>query len=189
MGEEGSAIAKNYILPLINDPSFTGYHVPKEDLPKVRKDFGKAFEALKYDQFGYEFSVRENLSHIFLYLYEKLQPQTERTRSRDNDNARIRVMIDFIHRHYGEHLSLREIAEAADIGERECLRCFQKTIQLSPIQYVLKYRVTCGAELLLKNPGETISNIALQCGFDSASNFTKMFRRVYGCTPREYRRR
>ena len=45
-----------------------------------------------------------------------------------------------------------------------------------------------GAEMLLANPSGRISEIATHCGFDSASNFAKMFKRFYNCTPREYRK-
>lgn len=97
-------------------------------------------------------------------------------------------MLDYIHHHFEEDLTLREIARAADIGERECLRCFQRTIQLSPMQYLLKYRIMRGADLLLQNPSDSISEIASLCGFDSPSNFAKMFKRFYSTTPREYRK-
>ena len=82
---------------------------------------------------------------------------------------------------------LHYAAAAADISERECLRCFQKMLQISPIQYLLKYRVMQGAKMLLEDPAASISEAAVRCGFDSPSNFTKMFRRFYNCTPREYR--
>lgn len=80
-----------------------------------------------------------------------------------------------------------EEARAANIGERECLRCFQRTVRLSPMQYLLKYRVARGAEMLRAEPGCSVSQIAVACGFDSPSNFSKMFRRFYGLSPREYR--
>lgn len=84
---------------------------------------------------------------------------------------------------------MSDISSSAGISERECLRCFQKTIQLSPIQYLLKYRIMQGAEMLLKNPADSISETAVFCGFDSPSNFAKTFKRFYNCTPREYRNR
>ena len=95
------------------------------------------------------------------------------------DNLRIRKMLEYIQRYYFDDIKLADIAKAADIGERECLRCFQKTIQLSPIQYVLKYRIIRGAEMLLHNPENSISEIATACGFESPSNFSKIFKRFY----------
>lgn len=103
------------------------------------------------------------------------------------DNFRIRKMLAYIHKNFADDISLSEISSAADISERESLRCFKKTIQLSPIQYLLKYRIMQGAEMLRKHPADSISEIATLCGFDSPSNFAKIFKRFYNCTPREYR--
>ena len=97
-------------------------------------------------------------------------------------------MLEYIHLHFSEPVTLSDIAKAADIGERECLRCFRRMIQLPPMQYLLKYRVMQGAKLLLQEPGISVSQAAMQCGFDSPSHFSKMFRRFYDCSPREYRR-
>ena len=80
------------------------------------------------------------------------------------------------------------VAGAAGISERECLRCFERTIRLSPFQYLLKYRVMRGAETLLTDPASSVSEAASRCGFDSPSNFARIFKRFYHCTPREYRR-
>ena len=84
---------------------------------------------------------------------------------------------------------IAEIADAAAISQRECLRCFQKTIQLSPIQYVLKYRIMQGADQLLTKPTKSIAAIAAACGFDSQSHFAKTFKRFYAHTPRENRKK
>ena len=56
------------------------------------------------------------------------------------------------------------------------------------MQYLIKYRVTQAASLLLKNPDKSIAEISIQCGFESPSNFSQMFKRYYRCTPREYRK-
>ena len=106
-----------------------------------------------------------------------------------HDTIRIREMLEYIHANYADDITLADIARTANIGERECLRCFQRTIQLSPMQYLLKYRVMQGAVLLETERTKTISEISGLCGFDSPSNFAKMFKRFYGCSPREYRRK
>lgn len=150
--------------------------------------FNCAFEALAQDGYGYEFIVREKLSRICLFLYGRFHPQTDiQNIPLNQDNLRIRKMLAYIHKHFSDDLSLSEISSVADISERESLRCFRKTIQLSPIQYLLKYRIMQGAEMMLRNPSDSISEIAALCGFGSPSNFTKIFKRFYNCTPREYR--
>ena len=188
-GNNESAFAGKYIRPLLSSHSFSGFLISEADNPQVSGWFNRAFEALANDEWGYEFIVRENLSRICLCLYRQFEPQMDAAAPHpDQDNLRIRKMLDFLHEHFACSLSLKEIAGAADISERECLRCFQKMLQVSPIQYLLKYRIMQGAKMLLADPSGSISEAAADCGFDSPSNFTKMFRRFYNCTPREYRR-
>ena len=43
------------------------------------------------------------------------------------------------------------------------------------------------AEALRGDPSASVAEIAASCGFDSPSNFSRLFRRYYGCTPRAYR--
>ncbi|MFR6111958.1 MAG: helix-turn-helix domain-containing protein [Dialister invisus] len=52
-------------------------------------------------------------------------------------------------------------------------------MQTSPLQYLLKYRVTQGASMLLRSPHSSISSIAGMCGFNRPSNFSQMFVRFF----------
>lgn len=187
-GKDDSVFAKKYMSPLLSCPAFSGFYISAEADTDMALRFNRAFEALANDHYGYEFTVRENLSHICLSLYQAFEPQMDIQKSAPNqDNLRIGKILTYIHQNFAAPISVSDIAKEAGISERECLRCFQKTIQLSPIQYVLKYRVMRGAELLLTNPAASISEIGTLCGFDSQSHFAKMFKRFYNCTPREYR--
>lgn len=189
-GKDDFAFAKKYVQPLLSCHSFSGHYISGETNENIIRWFNCAFEALAEDCYGFEFIVRENLSRICLFLHREFEPQIDTQNIPLNrDNLRIRKMLAYIHKNFADNLSLADISKEADVSERECLRRFQKTIQLSPIQYLLKYRVMQGAEMLLKNPTSSISEIATLCGFDSQSNFAKMFKRFYNCTPREYRNR
>ena len=200
-GEKESAFSVKYILPLINHPSFDGYYLDGETGQEQIGCFARAFEALAGDVPGFEFTVRENVSRICLFLCRQF-PETDgngktgsgmgnRAGTRaglNQDNLRMQEMLEFIHHHYQENISLSDVAGAAALGERECLRCFRRNLRMSPMQYALKYRVMRGAELLLREPSRSISETAVSCGFDSPSHFSKMFKRFYSCTPREYRK-
>lgn len=188
-GNEDSVFAKKYMLPLLSYHSFSGYYIKAGSNENVTHWFNRAFKALAQDHYGFEFIVREKLSRICFFLYGEFNPQTDTQNiPLSQNNIRVRKMLAYIHENFADDISLSEISDIAGISERECLRCFQKTIQLSPIQYLLKYRIVQGSEMLLKNPTDSISEIAALCGFDSPSNFTKMFKRFYNCTPREYRK-
>ena len=182
-GSKDSVFAVRYMTPLIHCSTFDGCPLSLTDA------FNRAFRALKEERPGHEFTVRENLSFICFSLHERYAHEIDLGETGlDPDSRRIQIMLEYIHQHYCENLDLTQIARSADIGNRECLRCFKRSIQNSPMQYLLKYRTTQGAALLLQDPGSSVSEIAAMCGFNSASNFSQMFKRFFKCTPREYRR-
>jgi AraC-like DNA-binding protein len=186
-GSISSAFYQKYMQPVLSCSSFTCI-VLEAQHSDIAQYFCKAFESLRTDTFGYEFTVREELSRICLYLYEHFSNQLFTAKQTQNlDSIRIEKMFDFIQNHYAEDITLSHIAESADVGDRECLRCFKRTIGQSPIQYLLKYRLMQGANLLLTFPTLSISEIASTCGFDHPSYFSKMFKQFYNCSPKEYR--
>ena len=187
-GRGDSAMAEKYIRPLLTCPSFSAFYSDSDFDDTMARYFRTAFTALAQESFGFEFTVREALSQICLFLYGRLQPGTTAEAVPSLDEERIKKMLTYIHGHFDEPITVSDIAGAAAISQRECLRCFQKTIQLSPIQYVLKYRIMQGADQLVKEPSKSITAIAAACGFDSQSHFAKTFKHFYANTPRQYRK-
>lgn len=188
-GSADSAFDIKYIRPLISCENFLAVPILQCEEKEMIQSFCRAFDAMEKEPAGFEFIVRESLSHLCFFLTQKFQDVLHMPApAQSHDNLRIRRMLSYIHENYAADISLPDIAKAADIGERECLRCFQRTIQLSPIQYLLKYRIMQSAEMLLSRPEYNISDIAALCGFESPSNYAKLFKRFYDRTPREYRK-
>lgn len=187
-GSNESVYAKKYMNPLLSCASFHGFLWNADS--SIAELFCSAFQALAEETSGYEFIVREMLSRLSFLLYQEYVQETVAGDIGLNlDSLRVRKMLTYMHNNFSNNISLPEIAKTVGIGDRECLRCFKRTIRLSPMQYLLKYRIMHGAKLLLENPASSISEIAAQCGFDSPSNFSKMFRRFYSCTPRDFKDR
>ena len=187
-GSPDSIYAKKYLTPLAACPAFRAFPLdPAGQQPEIAA-FQRAFAALAQDAPGFEFTVREELSRLCYALCQHFQDAIgSHAVPIRQDDVRIQKMLALIQEKYREPLPLPAIAKAADISERECLRCFKRTIRTSPAQYLLKYRLMRGAEALLQDPSGSIAAAASGCGFDSPSNFARMFRRYYACTPREYR--
>ena len=120
--------------------------------------------------------------------YSELEPQqTESCIHQNVNSVRVAAILSFIEQHYPENITLSNIAEIANISEREALRCFKKITGESPIQYLLKYRLIRSASVLTEYPDKNISIVAEECGFDSPAYYTKKFKEFYLCSPREYR--
>ena len=134
-----------------------------------------------------EFQTRNMLSEAWLLLTEELKENAGRhPRANLANQERIRFMITYIHRHYAEKISLSQIAESANIGEREALRCFQKTLKRTPFDYLNEYRLN-KARKLLKESSLPVTEIAMKTGFSDSAYFGKVFRKSLGMTPKEYR--
>lgn len=194
-----------YIAPLTNDEQVDSVFISAvdgrsnyfsaADLQQLHSSFSKAYESLTYLQNGVslqdgvEFVIREKLSHICISMwsvYKNCFLQNAKTSS--IHSMRSKIMMEYIHTNYAKALTLADIASSANISIRECLRCFQQTIKISPIQYLLKYRLTQATSLLQADYSKNITEIAFQCGFNNASYFTKTFILHFGMSPREYRK-
>ena len=99
---------------------------------------------------------------------------------------RLRQMIEFIHQHYGESLTVDQIAQGCHTSKRECFRTFREIMDISPMEYLNQYRLSAAA-YLLSNTDQSQAVICEHCGFDSISYFTKCFKNRYGVTPRQFR--
>ncbi len=147
----------------------------------------QAWQSCVCEADGYEFRVRSALSQ-FVYLLQShipaIRPKTGSKARRDGE--RMKQMLQFIHDHFAEEMTMAQIGKQAAISESECLRCFKSTIGITPIQYVRQYRIQ-RACLLLTTTQEHISDIGLQCGFQDVSYFTKTFREMKGMVPSVYR--
>ena len=190
-GSVDSAISRKYIEPLTKCKSIL-YSCLSEKEPEQSgffTEFGNAFAALEEDKFGYEILVRGFLSRLCLYFRGKYADMLEIDNGAPPiDVARARKMLDYIHANPGENLRLADLAGIVNISPREALRCFQRVLRISPIQYALKYRVMRSADELSREPGKSVQMIAEQFGFESSSYYTKLFRRYTRCTPTEYRK-
>ena len=101
--------------------------------------------------------------------------------------ARTRAMVQFIADHYAQKLTLEQIARSAGVSKSEALRCFHKTLQSTPVQFLLQYRLEQARTRLLSTD-DTVTRIAVECGVENISYFVRQFSARYGRTPLAYRR-
>lgn len=189
-GEAGSVFEQRYVRPLLACNTLPGvpFYCGSEWHRQAVQCIQKAYEAYEEEDFAYELLVREKLSHMWYLIVKNMMSVWKQLNHNENqDTVRIKAMLDFLHYHYAEQLELQQIAAVASISERECLRCFQKTIGTTPMQYLIKYRISVSVRLL-EDTNAPITEICNQVGFDSSSYFSKIFKRFMSCTPSAYRK-
>ncbi|MBU6958183.1 AraC family transcriptional regulator [Pseudomonas sp. CVAP len=97
-----------------------------------------------------------------------------------------RQLIEYIDQQLAEPISLGQLAGLCALSEYHFARMFRESFGLPPHQYLLARRLT-HARHLLRNSSQPLGEIALACGFASASHFTNRFRQAMKGTPGEYR--
>lgn len=95
-------------------------------------------------------------------------------------------MTSFIHRNYDEKISLPDIAAAGQVCRSKCCNLFARYVGQTPNSYLTSYRVQKSCEFL-RDTSCSVSEVAMKCGFQSASYFTQVFQQQTGATPRDYR--
>ncbi|MGL6200378.1 MAG: helix-turn-helix transcriptional regulator [Lachnospiraceae bacterium] len=63
---------------------------------------------------------------------------------------------------------------------------FKKYVDMTSIEYLNKYRLSMTLEQL-KHSSDSVTNIALENGFNNISYYNRLFKKQFGITPREYR--
>lgn len=131
--------------------------------------------------------MREALTNVFTLLLRHNSGELQQTEARSSFlMERVKRMLDYFHSHYQESISVEQLAKQANICKRECQRDFKKVLGLTPTQYFEQYRLAMSLRLLTESSCSIIE-IADQCGFQSPSYFTKLFREKYGVTPTSFR--
>lgn len=107
----------------------------------------------------------------------------------EQENAELPVVTrarEYIQQHQGDELSLGQVAKAVNTSSFYFCKLFKKATGLNFTDYVSRVRIEKAKNLLL-NPNLRISEIAYEVGFQSLTHFNRVFKRILGESPSEYR--
>tara|TARA_R110002020_G_scaffold143823_10_gene316423 strand:+ start:3105 stop:4175 length:1071 start_codon:yes stop_codon:yes gene_type:complete len=101
-------------------------------------------------------------------------------------NAKVLSIIELMEANLSEPLSLIEIADDAGLSRRQIERLFRQEMGRSPARYYLEIRLDRARHLLIQSPMPVVE-VAVACGFVSASHFSKCYRELYNRSPQQER--
>ncbi|NNG03120.1 MAG: GlxA family transcriptional regulator [Inquilinus sp.] len=101
-------------------------------------------------------------------------------------NPKLVAAVELMEANLQEPLSQDELAQHVSLSRRQLERLFRKHLGRAPAQYYLEIRLERARQLLYQSD-LAIVDLALACGFVSASHFSKCYREMYGKSPREER--
>jgi AraC-like DNA-binding protein len=102
-------------------------------------------------------------------------------------DKQMREAIACMHDNPGHRWTLQELAERVGMSRSIFALKFRETVGETPMEYLTRWRMLLAGDRL-KTAGDTLSEIALSLGYESESAFGKAFKRVMGCSPKQYSR-
>ncbi|MEI7420905.1 MAG: AraC family transcriptional regulator [Prolixibacteraceae bacterium] len=138
---------------------------------------------------GFGIEILEYVNQILGFLlasFTHLHQFQELRKADENDH--VALSINFMLENLDKKLRLNEIAEAAELSISHYSKLFQTRTGHSPIDYFTQLKVQRACRLL-DNSGWMIADVARESGFDDQFYFSRVFRKVMGLSPAEYRKR
>ena len=96
------------------------------------------------------------------------------------------IIRDYIRENYMYDLSVQDLADKMNYSEPYFCRLFKQSFGQNFTAYLTEYRVSM-AKKMLEEPTVNIKDIGKSVGYEDSNYFTKVFRRITGQSPTEYR--
>lgn len=123
-----------------------------------------------------------------LYRYYKDNSELENPgKDFQKSYDRIRGVIEHINQNFGEKLTLDELAALAHMNKTYLSTYFKEVMHIGIFEYIEQIRINYACTLL-KASQLSVTEISFETGFNSVSYFNRMFKRIVGVSPKEYRK-
>lgn len=132
---------------------------------------------------GYEVALRAKLLDLLVYL-SRSYVESDTTEA----HALLRVgnVIGALENDFAKDWKLDDLLKIAHMSRSNLMRVFRKATGQPPIEYLVRLRIQRAMELL-RSTDMSVTEIALEIGFNDSNYFTRSFRKVIGQSPRQYR--
>lgn len=134
----------------------------------------------------YELDITICLQSMWRLLLEHItyEPQASRENSLEYD--RIKKILSYIEENYQNKITLNDIAGHIHLCESECTRLFKRHMNTTLFAFLQEYRIERSLEFLRAD--QPVSAVADKAGFSDPNYYSKVFAKIKGCSPREYRK-
>lgn len=121
-----------------------------------------------------------------LIQYFSVHTLPENTRRQKQSNDVLREIIAYVNNHYKDSLTLDNMARQTGFSREYFCRFFKQHMGITFLRYVNEVRIS-HAGRLLSDTDLSISEIMQESGFTNQTLFNRLFKEIYGMTPRQAR--
>ncbi|MDY3863438.1 MAG: AraC family transcriptional regulator [Eubacteriales bacterium] len=142
---------------------------------------------------GYELALRAKLSELYLFLVRLLAHAPEVSapvaeRLTEDSTMKLKAALSYMEESYTYNLSMQEVAEQVGMDYYQFSRFFRRMTNKRFNEYLSELRLSHAKKMLLTD-SKTVSEVAMECGFDYLSYFSDKFKKAYGISPQDFRRK
>lgn len=130
-----------------------------------------------------DFQVIAAAYSIFSIVFPKLK-----TSMIKHGYGLIQPAISLMENRFREDIKIKQLADLCCISESRFFAWFKKLTGTTPVEYKNRIAIGFAKAELISEPDKSVERVAEECGFDSAIYFRRVFRKITGKTPSEYRK-
>lgn len=133
-----------------------------------------------------EMPSRSEHGYLLQAIRERMKHYSSNNTSFEFFHPGLERAVAYIQKNYMKNISMPELAAYANVSQSHLNLLFRQHFKHGAVHYMTRVRLEHARELL-KNPYAAISEAALKSGFADGNYFSRLFRKVYGFSPSEYR--
>lgn len=164
--------------------NYSGFKIPKQAFSDIAGRILSMKYASGMDQLMQFFQLLKSLSSI--EHVAPLAPDVQPTAISDHEGIRISNIYNYILQHYNRDITLEEVARTAYMTPQAFCRYFKKHTRVTFVSFLNEVRINEACKKLVDGSYDSISSVAYDCGFNSITNFNRVFKSTTGKSPREY---
>jgi AraC-like DNA-binding protein len=147
----------------------------------------KALEEQRNGLTGWEVQHYALLIQILVHIHRYYEEQLAERTADSTGFARIVHAIEYMMEHWSYDIDMEQVIRRTQLKKTWFYTKFKELTGLTPNDFIARLRLQYASHKL-RATNETITNIALECGYGSSSYFNKVFKEYRGMTPRQYRK-
>lgn len=161
-------------------------HVPIEMWERVCRTMDSMLREVSVRDTYWKLMVGCGLREIFVPLFRSI-PESFGSYKVDTNASLAFQVQNYLDQHYMEDILMDELAERFYAHKSHLSHVFKQVTGYSIMQYVISLRINKAKAMLLQG-NESVSEVAVACGYTDFAHFSKQFRKFENCSPSEYRK-
>lgn len=162
----------------------TRYRIGLHDT--VKRAFEEIFDTFKPKTSRFDLSANTAMLSL-ISLLAKYVSASDKGKQNERLKERLKSSLEYLHAHYTENIDISDLAAMDYLSTGRYRELFRSMMNASPLEYITNLRLNMARELLSGTKLD-IASVAEAAGYQDYRYFSRVFKKRFGSTPREYRR-